>query len=90
MIFIGVLIGIVAILWIVFDHRSSMEHLRARRDGSLDRDEYHRGVKDGLLKAAKLVDSHVTGQSAYVGMIRAAAGEKEQAAGTAGESSGHP
>lgn len=68
-------LGVAAILWVVLGHRSAMEHLRARRDGSLDRDEYRRGLRDGLLKAAKMVDSHAASQDSYVDMLKVAADE---------------
>ncbi len=77
MIILAVILGVALILWVVLNHRSTMEHLRARRDGSLDRSEYERGVRDGLLKAAKLVSSLDADQDDYVGMIKAAAGSDE-------------
>jgi len=51
-------LGVATILWVVLNHRSAMEHLRARRDGSLDRDEYRRGVRDGMLRAAKIIETN--------------------------------
>ncbi len=70
---IAVLVGVAIILYIILDHRSTMEHLRARRDGSLDHDEYKHGYEDGLKKAANLIESVSASQGSYVDLITAAA-----------------
>lgn len=67
-------LGVAAILQVVLGHRSAMEHLRARRDGSLDRDEYKRGVRDGILRAAKIIEANHASLT-DVNLLKAAADE---------------
>lgn len=65
-------LGVAAILRVVLGHLSTMAHLQARREGSLDRDEYKRGVHDGMLRAAKMLAELPATPSSYTNMIRAA------------------
>ncbi len=70
--------GVAVILWVVFQHRSTMAHLKARRDGSIG-NEYDRGVRDGLHQAVEALERHgregwsAAGYPAYVELLKKAA-----------------